>query len=122
MCGELRGESADDDFGASVVGLVAGAGLARAGFAGGESGFTGMLTHFWQSTSLPVKVTRSPEGNGCLSSRIAFNWITGNWAVDLDASGRRAIHHSRADGFRQSRAAGYFYFRAECIQLSSRVA
>lgn len=67
---ELRVLSADDgdfgDGGASPPLLIAGDGLERAGLAGGESGLTGMLTHFWQSTSLPVKVTRSPDGNGCL--------------------------------------------------------
>ena len=55
---------------ALALALTFGDRLERAGFAGGESGLTGMLTHFWHSTSLPVKVTRSPEGNGCLSFRI----------------------------------------------------
>lgn len=43
-------------------------GLLRAGLRGGDgvAAITGMCTHFWQSTSLPVKVTRSPDGNGCL--------------------------------------------------------
>jgi hypothetical protein len=27
---------------------------------------TGIWTHFGHKTSLPVKVTRSPDGNGCL--------------------------------------------------------
>ena len=46
-------------------------GLLRAGLRGGDgvAVITGMWTHFWQSTSLPVKVTRSPDGNGCLCER-----------------------------------------------------
>lgn len=48
-----------------------GVGLERAGFIGGDgvAVMTGIWTHFGQRTSLPVKVTRSPEGNGCL-----FTW------------------------------------------------
>lgn len=45
-----------------------GVGLDRAGFIGGDgvAVMTGIWTHFGHNTSLPVKVTRSPDGNGCL--------------------------------------------------------
>jgi len=50
----------------------AGGGLvcSAAGFCGGGgegvASITGICTHFWHSTSLPVNVTRSPDGNACL--------------------------------------------------------
>jgi hypothetical protein len=45
-----------------------GVGLDRTGFIGGDgvAVMTGIWTHFGHKTSLPVKVTRSPDGNGCL--------------------------------------------------------
>lgn len=55
----------------AVVTGEPGTGLLRIGFVGGDgvAAMTGIWTHFWQSTSLPVKVTRSPDGNGCLMKR-----------------------------------------------------
>lgn len=52
-----------------MVVVVAAAAVERTGLSGGGEGvsdITGMWTHFWHTTSLPVKVTRSPDGNGCL--------------------------------------------------------
>ena len=59
-------EGATDETGG---GLLCGAGFSGGGGEGVAS-ITGICTHFWHSTSFPVNVTRSPDGNACLSFKI----------------------------------------------------